>query len=322
MRAFAFIGAVVASLAASEPAAARFGDGFASADLAAYLDNPAKNGTLALVRADGMRGKRALRLKDKAQATFKMVPVDEDTKYTLTLRARFDGGEALEDNPRFDTFVTDGSKPPMLPHREIEFYDASRKRVRGRGSFASAMPLRAWQSYRDTFYPPMRAAFAKLIIRTPRAGLTCYVDDVKLEKTPDEGAINCNPVQGRYGLYDYSGWRRPASGGKIVRLDDGKIVFDTKYGTGGMTFPLSRGGTYALSAKRTGNGYNSVVIVHFLNGGLKKVGEVALRGSGPRYFLLPDGVKRGAFLVYSNLLEEVRLNRIGDEKKINEVRAK
>jgi len=325
VRTLALLGAALVPIAAGEAAAATFGDGFASGDLAAYLENAAgaAKESIALERAAGMTGKRVLRLANKAQARFKMVPVDGNTKYTLSFRGRFEGGEPIEDNPRLDTFVTDGSKPPMLPHREMEFFDADRKRVRGRGAFASAMPFREWQSYRDTFYPPARAAFMRLTVRSPRAGLTFYMDNVKLVKTPDEGAINCNPVIGRHGLYDYSGWRRPAAGGKLVELEDGRVAFDTKYGTSGMTFPLSRSGTYSLAAKARGNGYNSGVIVHFLDGNGKKIGEVPLRGyKAPRYFILPPGVKRGAFLVYSNILEEVRLGRIGDEKKINEVRKK
>jgi hypothetical protein len=325
VRTLALLGVVFLPIAAGAAAAATFGDGFATEDLAAYLENAggAKPENIALERAEGMTGKRVLRLANKAEARFKMVPVDENTKYTLTFRGRFDGGESIEDNPRFDTFVTAGSKPPILPFREVEFFDDDRKPVRGNDAVASAMPFRTWQPYRDTFYSPTGAAFLRLTISTPQAGLTFYMDDVKFVKTPDEGAINCNPIQGKYGLYDYSGWRRPAAGGKLVEIENGKIAFDTKYGTGGTTFPLSQSGTYSLTATARGNGYNSVVILHLFDGNGKKIEEVALREyTAPRYFVMPPGVKRGAFLVYSNILEEVRLVRIGDENKINEVRKK
>lgn len=306
------VGAARASAApATRPAA--LGDGFAAGDLSAFVRNAGelKPGQAAWEPADGAAGKRRLRLADGARAVLADVPVDPDTKYALTFRARFDGSEAVEENPRLDVLAQYGAASPVVPRREVQFLDADRKPLGG--GLTAGMPLRNWHAYRDAFYPPAKAAFARVALAAGKAGVTLYVEDLSLAPAADEGAINVNPVIGAHGRYDYSGWGPPAAGGKIIETDDGRVAFDTKYGTRGPTFPLARPGTYSLSARSTANGYNSVVILDLLDDGGKTVESISLRRyDRPTTFILPPGVRRGSFLVYSNLLEEVRVVRAGD----------
>lgn len=308
--------AVVLLVAADNAIAQPFGDGFATGNLSDYLADAArlKPEQASLQSADGMLGKRCLRLSGAPPTVFKEVSVDPDKKYTLRFRARHEGGESVEENPRWDLFTAYGRVPAVVPQRELQFLDASKKPL---GSMASGMPFRKWQEYRDIFYPPAGAAFLRLQIASGKAVNALYLDDVILEPAPDEGSINVNPVIGKYGLYNYSGWLTPSAGGKIIQLDDGRIVFDTKYGTSSPSFPLAEPGTYCLFARSQDNGYNSVVILSLLDESGKKIESVDLRRYGvPRYFVLPPGARRGSFLVYSNLLEELRLSRVGDAGEI------
>lgn len=117
---------------------------------------------------------------------------------------------------------------------------------------------------------------------------------------------------GAYGRHNYSGWASIAGGGAIIDYE-GKTVFDVQYGTSGFSFPLERPGTYRLSTVARPNGYNSVMILHLLEAGGEKIGQISLRSHGASTeFILPPGVRRGRLLTYSNLLEEVRLVRVGD----------
>ena len=85
-----------------------------------------------------------------------------------------------------------------------------------------------------------------------------------------------------------------------------------------MAFPLHGPGTYALSAKATGNGYNSCVQVHVFDTKGNMLLKVSTRRYGPpSYFVPPKEAVTASFLVYSCLLEEVRLVRVGDENVID-----
>jgi hypothetical protein len=102
-----------------------------------------------------------------------------------------------------------------------------------------------------------------------------------------------------------------------VRFEDMPVRPNTKYGSRSLSFPLQGPGTYALSAKATGNGYNSCVQVHVFDA----KGDILLKVSTRRYglasyFVPPKEAVAASFLVYSCLLEEVRLVRVGDENAI------
>ena len=100
---------------------------------------------------------------------------------------------------------------------------------------------------------------------------------------------------------------------------DGKTIFDTKYGSRGTAFPLPGPGTYALSAKATGNGYNSCVKLDVFDREGKKIMTTVLRRyEQTNYFVPPPEAASASLLVYSCLLEEVRLVRVGDENAIEQ----
>lgn len=285
-----------------------FGDGFTGSTASDYLETPDTE-KVALVRMDGLKGVHGLQLKQAARAVFKDVPVQDSTKYSLAFRSRFTGGESAEENPRLARFSANTRVPPVLPKKEFQFFDAQQKKLKG---FASGMPFREWQMNHDVFYPPAGAVTMRLVITSGHPDIRLDLDQFTFRETPDEGAINCSPVIGTYGRHNYSGWDRPANGGELIEYE-GKTVYDVQYGTFGLSFPLEHPGTYRLSTKTRGNGYNSVMILHLLDAGGSKMEQVSLRKHGSFVdFVLPPGVVRGKFLTYSNLLEEVRLVRIGD----------
>ena len=299
---------VIASTALAQP----YGNGFAGKDLSAYLDEPKKANpdTVALVSVKGMTGKQALKLANGAKVTFKRVPVDDKTKYTLAFRGRYDGGEAVEENPTLE-HLTARFVPNIFPSREIRFFDAAGKNLPG--GFRSGMVFRNWQEYRDIFYPPAGAVAMDVVIHSGRKEITFFVDAVTFEKTPDEGAINPNPVIAKYGKHNYSGWANLAAGAKIVEEADGRVAFDTKYGTRSLSFPLTEPGTYGVTAKGEGNGYNAVIILDFLDAQGKKLGSMNANASGKEFkAVAPAGTVRGSFLVYSHFLEELRINKVAD----------
>lgn len=301
---------LLTAVASAEP----FGDGFAG-ELGQYLQDPKqpKPEQVALEKPAGIQGKKALRLTKGATVTFIDVPVDENTKYTLTFRGRFDGGEAVEENPHFDVFTRYGSIPAFVPQREFQFLDKDKRRV---GGYSSGQPFRSWTEYRDIFYPPPKAAFLRLVMRSGRPEQTVYVDDLKLEKTEDEGAINPNPVIGKYGKYNYSGWISLAEAAKIVEAEDGRIGFDSKYGSRSMTFPLPGPGTYTFSIKSEPNGYNYSAGMHVFDENNKQIGGVSAWGNGRPYkIVVPPEARRASLMIYSSFVEEVRVNRVDDGGK-------
>lgn len=312
------IALAVATAAPMIPAAPPFGDGFATGKLEDYLEKADPRQTkITLVKVEGMKGESALRVTDKTTVLFKPVEIAANTKYTLSFRGCFTGGESIEENPRLDIAVMPRGNLQILPYHEIEFLDAERKKLQQSG-IASGMPFRQWQDYIDIFHTPPNAAFIRLAVRSA-PGVTFSMDSVKLEKTPDEGAINVNP-DFKCGLHNYSGWSSLATAAKMILTKDGKPAFDTKYGSSSANFPASEPGAYQASAKFTGNGYNANIAARFYDGSGKMTGS--FRFGEKTHFILPPGSVYGNFLVYSGVLEELRLIRVGDESKIEEFRKK
>ncbi len=299
-------------------AAPPFGDGFATGILEDYLEKPdPKQTKVALNKIEGMKGESVLSITDNTKVLFNPVPVSPNTKYTLEFRGCFTGGESIEENPRLDIAVMPRSSLAFLPCHEIEFLDAEKKKIQ-QPVIAFNLTFRNWHDYVSIFYSPANAAFVRLTVRSA-PGITFSMDCLKLEKTPDEGAINVNP-DFKCGLYNYSGWSSLAVAAKMILTKDGKPAFDTKYGSTSTGFPVSEPGTYQASAKFTGNGYNANISVRFYDKDGKSTGS--FRFLDKTVFILPSGTVAGDFLAYSGVIEELRLIRAGDEKKIEEIRKK
>lgn len=274
--------------------------------------------TAGRVRVSSVDGAKTMVIAD-ATARLSDVTVKPGTKYTLSVTAAFEGDVgSMEENPRFEIFNRLGQTSSRLPSRRIEFLDAAGKST-GR-PLVHAMPWRGRRTYQDVFYTPANAAIARIGLSSGK-GVRLALSRLGIEKTADEGALNVNPAF-RLGPDNYSGWRNIAAGGRLVQRD-GKTVLDTKYGSTGQTIPLSMPGTYALWAKATGNGYNSIVIVRVYDRQGKKLMQASTRRYGPRtYFVLPKNAAAASLLVYSCLLEEVRLVRVGDEGAIESLQKK
>lgn len=301
--------ATASSLLAASP----YNSGFASGRPGDYL---AGSFPPEQVRIAAIDGANAMVIDDTA-VRFEDVPVRPNTKYTLSFGGSFSGAvESIEENSRFEIFTRLGQFSPVLPSRTIQFLDAAGEPLAS--SLQYAMPFRRQHRYTDAFYTPANAASLRLQV-TAGDGVTFTLGNLTLAETTDEGAINVNPALG-LGPLNYSGWQRVSAGGQIFELD-GKTVFDTKYGSRGMAFPLPGPGTYALSAKATGNGYNSCVQVHVFDAKGNTLLKVSTRRYGPpSYFVPPQEAVAASFLVYSCLLEEVRLVRVGDESAIDTLR--
>ncbi len=290
-------------------AAPPFNSGFASGRPGDYLagDFPRRQ-----VRIISMDGENVMVI-DNTAVRFKDLPVRPNTKYTLSFGGSFSGDvESIEENSRFEIFTRPGQVSPVLPSRRLEFLDATGRPLAS--SLQYAMPFRSQHCYTDVFYTPANVASLRLHIASGE-GVSFELRNLTLAATADEGSINVNPAF-RLGSLNYSGWQRISAGGQIIELD-GKTVFDTKYGSRGMAFPLPGPGTYALSAKATANGYNSCVQVHVFDAQGNTLLKVSTRQYGPpSYFVPPQEAVAASFLVYSCLLEEVRLVRVGDESEI------
>lgn len=287
-------------------AAEPYGDGFESGNPGDYVESQFKPEQVRIVMQDGVK---SLCIAD-TNIRLKTVPVTPRTKYMLSFQGSFTGDiESIEDNSRFEVFAQPGKRSSVLPSREIQFLNAAGKAI-GKKILLS-MPWREKHFYTDVFFTPSGATAMSLKLNSGK-GVTFALGEIKFKKTEDEDAINVNPAF-NLGTLNYSGWQNIAAGGRILELD-GKTVLDTKYGSFGMAFPLRDPGTYALSAKATGNGFNSCVIVNVFDSEGKKLMSSRIREyEKPNYFVPPEEAEFASILVYSCFLEEVRLVRVGDE---------
>jgi|GEM_PF-2332104 len=283
-------------------------DGFAQGELSAYVvpNRRTKPNQVSLVKEAGLQGKQALRLTDDSLAQFIDIPVKGATRYMLSLRARYEGSESVEENPHFEQLLVIGGRSRLVPSRELMFLDADRKRIGGSNN--ENMPFRNWFTYRDEFYTPREAAFLRLTVHSGIPEIVAYVDDVRLETVDNPVAINLNPVVAQGGLYNYSGWDRIAPGGRNLKLDDGRIVFDTKYGSAGKSFPLSKPGRYVVHTVATPAGYSPSIFLSFRGEDGKELNSIRI-GGGKRTtrFELPAGTTHASFSSRSMLIEEIRL---------------
>jgi hypothetical protein len=284
-------------------------DGFAQGELSAYLAHASrlKPAQVSLVKEADLQGKQALRLTGDCSVQFLDIPVKAGARYRLSLRARYQGSESLEENPHFEQFLISGGRSKVVPQRESLFLDADRKRIGGSNTLES-MPIRNWFTYRDEFYTPGEAAYLRLSLHSGIPEIVLLVDDVKFEPVDNSQSINLNPVVAQGGLYNYSGWARIAPGGRNLQLDDGRIVFDTKYGSSGKPFPLSQPGRYVVHTRATAAGYSPGIFVAFNSEQGKQLNTIRI-GAGQRTtrFELPAGTTHAVISSRSMLIEEIRL---------------
>lgn len=297
---------------AADTGASPFGDGFAKMQLTAYLQPMGQKEQQHVTRitAPQMQGKAVLQFAGNTSVSFLDVSVQENTKYTLSMRARYDGAEAIEENPLFDIFLQFGRRTDVVPQRDIIFLDIEGKRL---SSLTTGIVFRQWHLYEDVFYTPAGTAFIRLTVDSGQEDIVLLLDDIKLGVTSDEGAINCNPIWSKRGPYNYSGWSRLAVGGKLIALEDGKVIFDTQYTSIGQVFPLNQPGWYELTTVSTSKGYSPAIMLNMLDANNKPTGQVRVGGRGyVRGFVLPEGTTQAYFNIRSVLLEELRVVRIGD----------
>jgi hypothetical protein len=253
---------------------------------------------------------------------FERMPVAEGTKYQLAFRAKQQGAETIEANPRLSELIFNSRT--FLPWCRLTFYDAGGKSV-GCDSPSWSIPFGEWQDYRWVFYSPAKAAFAAFEIQPGNAkGSSVNLADRRLEPAPDEQSINVNPAFA-CGPYNYSGWSAFNDVGRLHALTNGATVLDTGFSATSATFPLNEPGTYrwfirgSSFAPRGGPAF-----LVFLDESGKEAGRISERIEKPKkertvYFVLPKGVVRGSFLIYHSVIEELRLTRVGGEEKFKEL---
>lgn len=285
---------------------------FSTGEPADYFTNE----TAGKVRTSRIGETRAMVISN-ATARFHDIQVKSSTRYALKLEAAFEGDvESIEENPRFEVFSQLGQTSARLPSREIRFYDASGESV-GQ-TMRYALPFKNPRTYQDEFYTPEYASIARVSLASG-TDIRLMLSQLKFAEIGDEATLNINP-EFQLGPHNYSGWQNISGGGQLIQRD-GKTILDTKYGSTSQRIPLTKPGTYAFSAKATPNGYNSVVIVRVYDADGKELMRSSTRRYGPRtYFVPPNDAAYASFLVYSCLLEELRLQRVGDESAINLLR--
>lgn len=175
-----------------------------------------------------------------------------------------------------------------------------------------------WHDYVAEFYVPAKATTVRIAISSGKE-IRLLLAKASLVEAPVDATLNINPTFALEPV-NYAGWMNIATGGQLIQRE-GKTILDTKYGITGQMIPLTQPGTYAISATATGNGYNSIVIIRVYDADGKELMRSSTRKySPPTYFVPPPEVVYASFLVYSCLLEEVRLVRVGDASANDENR--
>ncbi|GAH04538.1 unnamed protein product, partial [marine sediment metagenome] len=231
--------------------------------------------------------KTSLTLAKDQKVEFKQVPVDDQTKYTLLFYGRLDGVECIEDNPRMQlalqhrAWVHDKTYD-FLPKMKLEFYDANQKLIATKSQVS--LPFKARHKYSVTFYPPPGSKLMKFLIQAGSSTTGFKLDRMKFSKAKDQGAINVNPVTNDTGLYNYSAWDRFAQGASLILKEDGKVGFNSAYGSNSVRFPLKPNTLYIAGSSGENLGYASTVLLRVLDKNNKMIQET-------RIYAGPDGVK-------------------------------
>ena len=259
--------AFVASTAFSSPP---FDDGFAKPDMSAYLDNAAElNQDAAFTSAEGMKGKRALRLTfdNETAAAFKMAPVTAGRPCGFRFRGRWDNDETLESNPTFDAvFYANLNFATIIPSYEISFYDTDKKLI-GR-SVTGAMPYGQWREYREVFFPPPGAAYARLSVKAGTNTGAFLLDDIRFDAGGGPGTVELNFSEP--GDYDGSLFGLKVRSSRRV-CPDGTVVFTSFPAFSPAAIPMAPG-KYRLELRtKTVPATQQNFIVDFLDDKGKKV---------------------------------------------------
>ncbi len=312
-----------------------YNDGFQKRELSAYLSNIPLNAASKvkfLPAADG----RGIIMQSTMGLTFKTVPVSEDIKYQLSFRARQEGLETLEENPRLAAAIFNIKS--LHPYYQLVFFGENGKIAKGR-SPVFAMPFGALHEYVHVFYPPQGARLMQLAIGIPSKDSTVYVSDMKLSQHVDDGVININP-KFELGPYNYSGWKGFNEADGVHQLyaeADGKTVLFTGFTAFSESFPLKEPGTYRLYQKGSNHVRSNGTHLILLDDSGKEIGRIIRKLSrsakdqkenlyGPRddtfNFVLPRGSSRAHFWIYNTTIFDLSLTRVGDENAYQDLMTK
>jgi len=304
---------IAACLSTSALAQSPYGDQFAAGNLQQYLEGAQslKAGSVAFGPRKGATGKKCMGMRGGVAVTFKTVPVNANTKYTLSFRGTFTGGESIEENPRMQLALLHDRNPnskryDFLPKMKMIFLDPSGKTVSVMNH--RALPFREWHDYNTTFYPPIGAASMQLVISSGTNTTGFYLDNMRFDKTPDQGALNVNPVVSESGMYDYSAWASFAAGAGMIPTADGSAAFNSAYGSTSVRFPMKGNTEYVIRPiKGKSLGYATTCEVRCLNKDNKRVGSMRASTSKDARFTTPVDCVSGVIHVRSFVLEEIRV---------------
>lgn len=304
---------ICACFAGTALAQSPYGDRFAAASPEKYLENAqnVKAGSVAFGAIAGSMGRKCMGLRDNVEVAFKAVPVDPNTKYTLSFRGSFSGGESIEENPRMEvTLLHEGfehsKRYDFLPKMKLVFLGQDGKKISVKNH--RSLPFRVWHDYSVTFYPPLEAVSMQLVISAGSSTTAFYLDDARFGKTPDQGALNVNPVTRESGLYDYSAWEFFSPGAGMILDVKGNAGFNTGYGSGGARFPMKEKTEYVIRpVKAEVLGYARAWQVKLRDKNGKEIGSISANERSDTKFTTPAGCVSGTFFMRSSVVEEIRI---------------
>ncbi|OGV55929.1 MAG: hypothetical protein A2X49_08060 [Lentisphaerae bacterium GWF2_52_8] len=308
------ISLLLISCLANAQNSAVLGDKFAQGKLENYLENAKSlKESQAFFEPVKNAKENCLVLNKDTIAVFKPIPIKEDLKYKLSFMVRAETKETIEENPRLALILL--GRGSWLPCRDITFFDAEMKPLGRRSHYDGCLPFGTWFNFIDVFYPLPKAAFMQLSFQT-RKDSKLFIRDISLSPSPDEGSINTNPSFS-LGKYNYSGWPSKHTDGRLLERPDGRVIFDTGYGSGSESFPISPGKHRLYAKGSTYGGYQEIIFFFMDNNGkeISKTGMNSTPEGIQKEFMVPDGAVRGRFLIYNNVLDELRLTRVGENPK-------
>ena len=300
-------------LAVTAFAQSPYGDGFASGNAKKYLEETQaiKDGNVGFGAKNGSMGRKCMALKGGVSVTFKAVPVDPNTKYTLIFRGSFEGGESIEENPRLEMTLLHerfehSKRYNFLPKMKLLFLDQDGKKVSVKNH--RALPFREWHDYTATFYPPLGATAMQLVLSAGSNSKAFYIDNARFGKTPDQGALNVNPVTRESGMYDYSAWEFFSPGAGMIPDANGNAGFNTGYGSTGARFPMKEKTAYViLPVKAEVLGYARAWQVKLQDKDGKELGSISASNTRNTTFTTPAECVSGVFFMRSSIVEEIRI---------------
>ena len=255
--------------------------------------------------------KTSLTLTRDQSVEFKMVAVNDDTRYTLLFYGQLNGAECIEDNRRMALTLQHRSNPndktyDFLPKMKLAFYDANQKLIAMKNQ--CSLPFKDRHKYSVTFYPPYGGKFMKLLIQAGGNTTSFKLDGMKFGKARDQGAINVNPVTDDSGLYDYSAWDRFASGASMIVNKNGKVGFNSAYGSTGIRFPLKPNTVYIANSSGESLGYAPTVLLRILDKNNDQIEETRIYATKESVkFTTPPNCTGAVIHVRSVILDQVRV---------------